>query len=383
MHDQLEQKMSICLVEDDTLDYQWLKALLNRIPELDFDLSWTQTYEAAADLLQNKAFDVAIVDFAIGPNSAIELLNTLGGRDASAPIIILTGNADYDSDVATMRAGAYDFLDKSILNERQLERAIRHTCNTRHMENELKAARDQAKAADRAKTIFMSNLSHDLRTPLNAVMGFSEILLDNGQLDAETRNYISMVHSGGQHLTWMINDLLLLAQFEADRVAVDMKPHSIEECLRRTLTKATQVASQRDVSLDPGLPAELPHVLADQEGTARIIENLVFSCCDLAAPGETITLSCHVGMQYLVLEIAARCDELSRTALIQMTEPFKLTDDHYAAESVYRVGVSLAIAHRYGELQGIAIDTSREPDGTTRFTAVFPLVAAPQAAAAG
>jgi len=93
----------------------------------------------------------------------------------------------------------------------------------KHVETELKQAKDYAEAASRAKSAFIANMSHELRTPLNSILGYAHILQQTPSLDEEQHEQLQSIHENGQHLLMLINDVLDLSKIEAGKI--ELQPH--------------------------------------------------------------------------------------------------------------------------------------------------------------
>ncbi len=373
MHDpSVAASYRLLLIEDDVLDQQWVKALLGRIPNFNFELIWAQTYAEGISFLAAQKFDLALVDYAIGPHSGIDFLAAVGGREAGTPLVMLTGNSQYDADIAAMRAGAYDYLDKSKLDEQQLERTLRYVGETRRLELDLRLARDEARAADEAKATFLSNMSHDLRTPLNAIVGFSELLMGEKGFSTDVAEYLKLIHSSGNHLTSMIDDIMLLTQFETSNVDITKARCDLTSLLPNVVSAAHYAATARRVDVRAKLQDQVVLIDADERAVHRMLLNILASACDLTRSGEILTLTLSEDAGGVCIKIEGLCEKLSSIPLMQMTQPFRLPSRNYAADSVYRVGLSLAIAYRIAQLHGAALNINTLKNGNTDFQIVFP-----------
>jgi diguanylate cyclase (GGDEF)-like protein/PAS domain S-box-containing protein len=118
--------VKVLLVEDDEEDYLITRNLLAQVRQVKFSLDWVATYEAALDLIESNQHDIYLVDYRLGKHDGLELLQAAAAKGCRTPIILLTGQADEDIDLAAMKAGAADYLVKGHLDAHLLERSIRY-----------------------------------------------------------------------------------------------------------------------------------------------------------------------------------------------------------------------------------------------------------------
>ena len=158
----------------------------------------------------------------------------------------------------------------------------------------LAEARDQAQAANRAKDTFLANMSHELRTPLNAIIGFSEVIKDEtmGPVGSpKYRGYARDIHTAGQHLLSLINDILDLAKVEsgADELCEDVL--DVASTVDAACLMVRQKAAKQGLSLRLELADRLPALRADERKLKQILVNLLANSVKFTAKGGSVTVA--------------------------------------------------------------------------------------------
>jgi len=154
-------------------------------------------------------------------------------------------------------------------------------------------ARCRAEEANLAKSRFLATMSHELRTPLNAILGFSEVMkgeLFGAHVISSYKDYSNDIHSSGQHLLTLINEILDLSRIEAGRV--DLKEESVSlaaiigECHHLLALKA----KKRGLTLEEFVEPNLPRLWADERALRQVMLNLLTNAIKFTPPGGLITL---------------------------------------------------------------------------------------------
>ena len=154
-------------------------------------------------------------------------------------------------------------------------------------------ARRRAEEASLAKSRFLATMSHELRTPLNAILGFSEVM--KGELFGQHsvavyRDYSADIHSSGQHLLMLINEILDLSRVEAGRYDLREEPVSlaliVEDCRHLLSLRATK----REITIVEKVEASLPPIWADERAMRQVVLNLLSNAIKFTPQGGTVTL---------------------------------------------------------------------------------------------
>ena len=154
-------------------------------------------------------------------------------------------------------------------------------------------ARRRAEEASLAKSRFLATMSHELRTPLNAILGFSEVM--KGELFgphgvAVYRDYSADIHSSGQHLLMLINEILDLSRVEAGRYDLKEEPTSLaliaEDCQHLLMLRA----SKREITVNEMIEPSLPPIWADERAIRQVVLNLLSNAIKFTPQGGTVTV---------------------------------------------------------------------------------------------
>ena len=255
------------------------------------------------------------------------------------------------------------------------------------MSEELKAARDQAIAANHARAMFVAGMSHELRTPLNAIIGFSEVLeleLFGAVGSIRNREYVRDIRESGQHLLSMINDILDMSKIDAGKMALQESVidvvQLITNCCRLTRTRAASAGIELTVEVGnkPAL-----HVMADELRLKQVLFNLLSNAVKFTPAGGTIQVTaCESGPREIAIMVRDSGIGIAAEHLELIFEPFRQVDDSLERRAG-GTGLGLALSRALIEMQGGRLFLVSEVGKGTVVTITLPNVVAELSSATG
>jgi PAS domain S-box-containing protein len=222
------------------------------------------------------------------------------------------------------------------------------------VEEELRAAKEAAESANRMKSTFLSTITHELRTPMNGVLGLSAFLLET-DLNAEQLDLVNTIRTSGNTLLALINDILDFSKIEANKVTLEPHTFDLRLCLEDALDLVAAQAAAKGLTLayllDPALPACFDQ---DETRLRQILANLLSNAVKFSDSGEVVvSVTGECQEQQWTLHCAVRDNGIGINAqqLARLFQPFTQAEADIARR-FGGTGLGLAISKRLAELMG-------------------------------
>ena len=249
-----------------------------------------------------------------------------------------------------------------------------------HDITELLKAREDAEAADRAKTQFLASMSHELRTPLNAIIGYSELLREEA-VDRSLPDFtgdLDKIRGAGRHLLALINDVLDLSKIEAGRVEIVAESFPLKRVIEDVTATVEPLVAKRHNRLEIRGSADGIQLHSDETRIRQVLFNLLSNSCKFTENGAiTLTVRRSDGQTdrpSVTFEVQDTGIGMTKEQAGKLFEAFVQADATIASR-YGGTGLGLAISRRLCRLMGGDITVASEPGKGSTFTVTLPLVA--------
>ena len=252
--------------------------------------------------------------------------------------------------------------------------AIRDITSRRQFEQALEDKNVELQRANRTKDRFQAAMSHELRSPLNAIIGFTGLLQMRlpGPLTVDQEKQLGMVQSSGQHLLSLINDLLDLARIDSGAVEVNLSPIDAGAAIEQVLTTLRPMAQARQLGLEALLPAARVSVMAETRALQEILLNLTSNAIKFTEAGqvsiELATVPAAVGGREVHIRVRDTGVGMNSDELARLFSAFTRMGDASQRGRVEGTGLGLYLCRKLAELQQGRISVSSEPGQGSCFT---------------
>jgi len=238
----------------------------------------------------------------------------------------------------------------------------------------LQKSADEAAEADRRQLEFLTIISHDLRTPLNSVIGFSQLLLEGteGELNQEQKIDVHKILNSGRHLLSLVNDVVDISKIESGMIELSLGRVDVREVIRHSLEATSALPRGGPIGLSTDLPDDLPAVHADETRLLQILINLVGNALKFTTEGEVRVWAGRESPRMLTVRVKDTGPGIPESDLERVFGEFEQVRSKESAANK-GTGLGLAITKRLVEMHKGEISAANRPGGGAVFSFTLPV----------
>ena len=297
------------------------------------------------------------------------------------PVVFFTGT-DQEQRIRAFAAGATDCLQKPFIKEEMVARILVHL-EKGQLHRRLRRAIGDLRTTLQSQSEMLATLSHDMRAPLNGILGFSDHLLADASPENQERENLEMIQQSGKLLLSLIEDVLALARHDSHHADIELQPLRLSEVIRKSVTNLHHLAKLKDQHLTLANRAPDAVVEGHTESLLRVLNNLLSNAIKFTPQKGEITVEVQAeGTDQVAIIVSDSGIGIPSDQLLILFERFTRTSRPGTAGEP-GTGLGMSIVKQFVELHRGQISVTSKPGEGSRFRVTLPITQAlPQPAPA-
>lgn len=317
--------LSILFVEDDDIDAKLIELALKKSAIFDAELTRARTINEARDLFSIASFDLMLLDFWLGAEPGLSLVEELGGRRGRIPVVLLTGHSDQDIQALGHQAGALGFISKDDLTSNTLDAVIRSTLHTHQCERELLATLTERDRVLREKLDVLGKLSRQLEGPLNTIADSAHAIATRAAREGLDDCYISRtvtVRDSAQEIKGLVQDLIKQAPVDQYHAELSLDVLDIRDLIAKAIRLVGSQIDGRDQTVAYSEP-ELPIIArVDQTAMLQALLNVMSNASKFSPCCGVLTVTASTTDDEAIISIEDQGIGMSKEEVALAMQPF-------------------------------------------------------------
>ncbi|MCF8130740.1 MAG: response regulator, partial [Deltaproteobacteria bacterium] len=318
--------------------------------------------------------DLVLLDIMMPGMDGYEVCRRLKNnpRSSHVPVIFITAKEAEEDETKGLETGAVDYIVKPFTPSIVMARVKTHL--------ELKRQRDGLAARGRdltelnqMKGKLLAVCSHDLRSPLNGILGFADLLLEKEYLEAEDKEGLTHIKTSGNLLLALVNDILDLSKARSEQVELELEPLSLSEVIRNSISSLKHIAVRKGQELHLEDHCPQAQILGNASGLGRVFNNLLSNAIKFTPEKGTIRVAIEPGPEGKVLaKVIDTGIGIKAEKIPYLFDPFTRTSQS-GTGGEQGTGLGMSIVKEILEKHGVPIEVKSEAGKGTSFSLTFVL----------
>ncbi|MBT4288750.1 MAG: response regulator [Deltaproteobacteria bacterium] len=388
--------LTILVVDDDPINQVMM---VNQLSLYNYKIIQANNGYEAIDCIENKKPDIVLLDLMMPDINGLEVTRILRRNHPldKLPIILVTAKNRISDFVMAFESGVNDYVTKPInidelisrirLHEellkknnelnayhKDLERLVKQrTAELETSLKEAKLARDEARLANSVKTTFLANISHELRTPMQGIIGFSKFGVSKGNTLKVNKalEYFENISTSAERLMKLLNDILDLSKLESGKYEYKFNFEKLSLRVISVIEEQSAVISEKNINIDFKIPEDESRTMLDVDKIMQVVRNLIANSIKFSEPGQTINIRISEEDSHIHFSIADNGVGIPEDELESVFEKFKQSSR--TMTNAGGTGLGLAICKEIVLRHDGLMWAENNPDGGSIFKFQIPI----------
>lgn len=357
----MKEMLNILLVDDEDIDRLAVRQALDATG-LSINYVEACDYNSAIALIDRETFDCVFLDYCLPDKDGLSLVQDLRKAGVKIPLVVITAHGNEQVAVALMKAGASDYLSQDKVSPTSLGRIMQNAIRIYQAEQQVELAHQQLrqtneqlvrqnqelaqqrqqiqhqnlklKELSKLKSQFLATTSHELRTPMNVIIGFAQMLLlqRHGSLTSSQLKMVQCILKNGKHLLSLLSEVLDFAQIEAGALELKAEEFNIDQVVNSTVNDVRPLALQKGLDLSIKIQLENHLVINDRSRLHKVLKHLLMNAIKFTKSGSIWVNVYEVESQRLIIDVEDTGIGLSQAELDYIFEAFRQVDQTIARQ---------------------------------------------------
>ncbi len=372
----MTKPLRLLLIEDEEDDALLMFRLLEK-EGFKTDVHRIQLASDMESALKDREWDLILCDFRLPKFSGSDALKIYKKSGVDIPFILLSGTVGEEIAVEMMKAGAHDYIMKDHLL--QLGPAIRRAMDDAEVRKQnkqaledLRLAKEKAEKSDRVRSTLLSNMSHEFRTPLTSILGYAEVIMEDGT-DPGIRKSALKIFNSGKRLMKTLDSIAMLSQMESG-ISPVLKTFDLHSILEKSMNSQKEFSDSKSLLLEKNFEGEF-RTISDEELVQAACSALLDNAIKFTHHGRIRVASSMISVDGILMAGFSVSDEgigISPENLEMIFEAFQQVSEGYSRH-YEGIGLGLTITKRISIILGGTIRVESISGKGSTFTFLFPL----------
>jgi signal transduction histidine kinase len=368
--------MKILLLEDNPADARLFEEYVNESSSFIKKLDKAESLEEALEYLNNgKYYNVIVSDLNVPDSEGLNTFFTIRKKAKDSAIVVLSGANDEGIALKAVEAGAQDYIFKNELNPEILPRLLKYADQRKKSEIQLIEAKEKAENLQKLQEQFVAMATHELRSPMNSILGFTEVLLEE-ETHVDKFEMLEIILNSSKKLLNHINNMLDMAKVKSGKMTLDETEFNIADSFIEVFNMQKGQVKNKDVFVKKEiLQVNYQYVVGDRLKFEQIFTNLLTNALKFTDEGEVkVSLfdkSSTKDTTNVILRITDNGPGISEKEIQELFTPYHQIKN--SENTIKRgTGLGMTVVDTFINMMNGKVKVSSKPNIGTTFLVEFP-----------